>query len=83
VYQAHTRAAEARGARLLYRSRTYSLLAEPEGGLGVRFGSLSLDAVFQFSLTRFNQFDSDGSQVGKPVGIIFSAGWSLPRNAAR
>lgn len=51
------------------------LVAQHEIGVGVRFSPVFIDAVFQTSLGDF----IEGLPVEKANGILFAAGWSLPR----
>jgi hypothetical protein len=49
--------------------------AQAEAGVGVRFSPVSIDAVYQTSLSEFRE----GLPVEKAKGILFAVGWSLPR----
>ena len=58
-----------------------SLQPEFEGGLGGRYGSVSIHAVFQISLLKFNNADLGPQRldVGNARGFVVSASWALPR----
>jgi len=57
-------------------------LLEPEAGFGMRFGQVSVHAVFQLNLVEFAHRENNSfgdPDLGRTVGITLAASWTLPR----